>query len=314
MPLNRMRMMKMKNLIPMMTPMTSLLMKPSTPPPMPTLSPSLNPRPSKVPRSSLNPVNGRRVVGSRWHFKVKRNADGSIEHFKARLVAKGYSQHPGFDFTGTFAPTVHYSAVRAILALAALEDMEIHSLDVSNAYLNGVLEEEIYMQLPEGFEDLGKPGDVLLNKALYGLKQAGRVWFKTLADTLSKMGFIQIKSDPSIYVFLRDTLRIIIPVFVDDMTLISKSKPAIQAFIKELSTHFKLRDLGSTTQLLGIKIDRDRPSRTISLSQGSISLTCWRGMGCLTANLSPPLCPLASNSPPPWLPPPLIRKNPDTFF
>ena len=104
-------------------------------------------------------------------------------------------------------------------------------------------------------------------KAIYGLKQAGRVWSKTLADTLSKMDFTQIKSDPSVYVFLRDTLRIIIPVFVDDMTLISKSKSAIQAFIKELSTHFKLRDLGPTTQLLGFKIDRDRPSRSISLSQ-----------------------------------------------
>jgi len=94
-------------------------------------------------------------VGSKWHFKVKRNSDGSVERFKARLVAKGYSQRPGFDFTETFAPTVRYSAVRAILAIAGLEDMEIHSLDISNAYLNGVLEEEIYMQLPEGFEDIG---------------------------------------------------------------------------------------------------------------------------------------------------------------
>ena len=190
-----------------------------------------------------------------------------MECFKARLVAKGYSQRPGFDFTETFAPTVRYSAVRTIPALAGLEDMEIHSLDISNAYLNGVLEEEVCMQLPEGFEEIGKPGDALLKKATYGLKQAGRVWSKTLADTLTKMDFTQIKSDPSVYVFLRDNLRIIIPVFVDDMTIISKSSPAIQAFIKELSTHFKLRDLGPTTQLLGFKIDRDRPSRTISLSQ-----------------------------------------------
>jgi len=77
--------------------------------------------------------------------------------------------------------------------------------------------------------------------ALALTSQAGRVWSKTLADTLTKMDFTQIKSDPSVYVFLRDTLRIIIPVFVDDMTLISKSKPSISAFIKELSTHFKLR-------------------------------------------------------------------------
>jgi len=92
-----------------------------------------------------------------------------------------------------------------------LEGMEIHSLDIFNAYLNGVLEEEVYMQLPEGFEDLGDPGYVfLLMKATYGLRQAGRVWSKTLAATLSKMGFTQIKSDPSVYVFLRDTLKIII--------------------------------------------------------------------------------------------------------
>jgi hypothetical protein len=211
---------------------------------------------------------GKKVIGSKWVLRVKRNSDGSVERFKARLVAKGYSQRPGFDFTETFAPTVRYSAVRTILALAALEDMEIHSLDISNAYLNGVLEEEVYMQLPEGFEDIGRPGDVLLlKKATYGLKQAGRVWSKTLSDTLAKMGFSQIKSDPSVYVFLRDSLRIIIPVFVDDMTIICKSKSAIQAFIQELSSHFKLRDLGPTSQLLGIKIDRDRPSKTISLSQ-----------------------------------------------
>ena len=117
---------------------------------------------------------GRKVVGSKWIFKVKKNIDGSVEHFKARLVAKGHSQHPGFDFTETFAPTVHYSAVRTILALAGLEDMEVHSLDISHAYLNGVLEEEVYMQLPEGFEDLGNPGDApLLKKAIYGTLTMG---------------------------------------------------------------------------------------------------------------------------------------------
>ena len=87
-------------------------------------------------------------------FKVKRNVDGSAECLEARLVAKEYSQCPGFDFYGNLCPTVYCSAVRTILALAGLEDVEIHSLDISNAYPNGVLEEEVYMQLPEGFEDL----------------------------------------------------------------------------------------------------------------------------------------------------------------
>jgi len=79
-------------------------------------------------------------------MKVKHNADGSLDRYKSRLVAKGYSQHPGFDFKETVAPTVRYSTIRIVLALAALEDLELRSIDISHAYLNGTLEEEIYMQ------------------------------------------------------------------------------------------------------------------------------------------------------------------------
>lgn len=93
----------------------------------------------------------------RWVFKVKRKADGSIERYKARLVAKGFSQRPGFDFEQTFAPTAKWAALRAILALAALEDLEVETVDISNAYLNGELEHDVYMQEPEGFQQLG-PG------------------------------------------------------------------------------------------------------------------------------------------------------------
>ena len=101
-------------------------------------------------------------------MKVKHNADGSLDCHKSRLVAKGYSQHPGFDFKETFAPTVRYSTIHIVLALAALEDLELRSIDISHAYLNGTLEEEIYMQQPEGFE-VGKPDHVCrLRKLLYG--------------------------------------------------------------------------------------------------------------------------------------------------
>jgi hypothetical protein len=88
---------------------------------------------------------GKHAIGSRWFLKVKHNADGSLDHYKARLVAKGYSQHPGFDFKETFAPTVVTSTIRIVLALAALEDLELRSIDISHAYLNGTLEEVIYM-------------------------------------------------------------------------------------------------------------------------------------------------------------------------
>ena len=199
--------------------------------------------------------------------EIKHNADGSLDRYKARLVAKGYSQCPGFDFKETFAPTVRYSTIRIVLALAALEDLELHSVDISHAYLNGTLEEEIYMTQPEGFE-VGGPDHVCkLVKSLYGLKQAGRVWNKTLHSALSSMGFKHVQSDHGLYIYLRDDVRLLMPVFVDDITLACKDGAKIDSVIQELSQHFKLRDLGPTTQLLGIEIHRDRPNRQLSISQ-----------------------------------------------
>ena len=210
---------------------------------------------------------GKKAIGSRWFMKIKRLADGSIDRYRARLVAKGYSQRPGFDFLETFAPTVRVSAVRIILAIAALEDLELRSVDISHAFLNGHLEEEIYMEQPEGFEVGGPEYVCKLKKSLYGLKQAGRVWNKKLHATLEKMGFHRINSDNSVYVFMRDDVRIFLPVFVDDITLACKSSSVLDATIKELASHFKLHDLGPTSYLLGIKIERDRPNHRIYLSQ-----------------------------------------------
>ena len=117
----------------------------------------------------------RKAIGCRWVFKVKRKADGTIERYKARLVAKGFSQRPGFDFNETFAPTAKFAAIRTILALSGLHDLHLHSIDISHAFINGDLDEEVYMQQPEGFP-LGRPNQVLwLWKSIYGLKQASRI-------------------------------------------------------------------------------------------------------------------------------------------
>ncbi|GBE78927.1 predicted protein [Sparassis crispa] len=210
---------------------------------------------------------GKRAIGSGWVFKVKHNADGSVERYKGRLVAKGHSQRPGFDYTEVFAPTFRQPALRLILALAAAEDLELHSVDISSAFLNGDLEEEIYMQQPEGFHQGGPEMVCRLNKSLYGLKQGARQWNKKLHEVLTKMGFTRLQSDRSIYVYIREDVRIIVPVFIDDMTLASKSKKALDDTVKELKSYFKLRDLGSTQFLLGIDIKRDRAKHTISLSQ-----------------------------------------------
>jgi hypothetical protein len=210
---------------------------------------------------------GRKAIGSRWVFKVKRNADGSIERHKARLVAQGFAQRPGFDYTETFAPTPKWAALRAILALAALEDLELESVDISSAYLNGELEEEVYMKQPEGFMEKGSDWYWHLLKSLYGLKQAGRCWHKKLNEVLESLGFKRTICEHSIWVYHRGDVRIIIPVFIDDMTIAAKSKQDIQKVKNDLKAHFKLRDLGPTSFLLGVEVKRDRSKRTLTLSQ-----------------------------------------------
>jgi hypothetical protein len=212
----------------------------------------------------------RKPIGSRWVFKIKHGADGQIERYKARLVAKGYAQRRGIDYNEVFAPTMRWASIRLILALAALWDWEVESLDVSNAYLNGVLPEDVavYMEQPEGFKNEEYPNWVCrLVKGLYGMKQAGRLWYQKLGEVLEKLGFQRLVSDPSIYVWEKTGIRVILPAFVDDLTLVSKSKALIQETKTALSKAFKIRDLGPITFLLGVHITRDRSKRTLSLSQ-----------------------------------------------
>ena len=215
---------------------------------------------------------GRKPVGSRWVFLIKRKSDGTIDRYKARLVAKGYSQAPGIDYDEVFAPTTRLASLRAILAQAAMNGDHIESIDVANAYLNGEIEDEfeVYMTQPEGFEVTNPNGAkwvARLKKGLYGLKQSGRLWYQKLADELERIGFTQIKSDPSIYIWEKNSIRVTLPVFVDDITIISKDKSKIDWVKASLAKVFKLKDLGPTSYLLGIKVDYDHLKKVLQLSQ-----------------------------------------------
>ena len=113
------------------------------------------------------------MIGLRCVYKIKHNEDGSIQKYKARLVAKGYSQQPGIDFNETYAPVVRMETIRSVLALAAQFKLQVYQLDVKLAFLNGELEEEVYVEQPQGYIIKGKEDKVYrLQKALYGLKQA----------------------------------------------------------------------------------------------------------------------------------------------
>ncbi|PNX59999.1 hypothetical protein L195_g051704 [Trifolium pratense] len=131
----------------------------------------------------------RKAIGCKWVFRIKENPDGSINKYKARLVAKGFHQLQGFDFNETFSPVVKPLTIRLILTLAISYKWPLQQLDVNNAFLNGVLEEEVYMQQPQGFENSDPSMVCKLHKALYGLKQAPRQWFDKLTTTLLQFGF-----------------------------------------------------------------------------------------------------------------------------
>ena len=201
-------------------------------------------------------------------FQVKYKANGSLECYRAHLVAKGYSQKPHLDYTETFAPVVKFAALQTIIAIAATEDLELNSLDISSAFLNGDLEEEIYMSQLEGFAVPGKEHLVChLKKSLYGLKQSPRQWYHKLNNMFMQLGFQCIKSDNCIHVWAKDSLQIIIPVFVDDPTLAATGCPLMDSIKAELMCKFKMWDLGPLDYILGIQVIQDHSKCLIYLSQ-----------------------------------------------
>jgi transposase InsO family protein len=140
------------------------------------------------------------VVSSKWLFKIKHVVDGSIEKYKARFVARGFSQKEGIDYEETFAPVARYTSIRTIIALAAKMKWKLHQMDVKTAFLNGVIEEEVYIEQPQGFEVEDKKTHVCkLKKALYGLKQAPRAWYGRIDSFLTSLGFTKSKADSNLY-------------------------------------------------------------------------------------------------------------------
>jgi histone deacetylase 1/2 len=133
---------------------------------------------------------GKNIIGCKWVYKVKRKADGSVDRYKARLVEKGFKQRYGIDYEDTFSLVVKAFTIRLILSIAISNGWSIRQLDVQNAFLHGVLDEEVYMDQPLGYADKSHPGYVCkLERALYGLKQALRAWYARLCGKLISSGF-----------------------------------------------------------------------------------------------------------------------------
>jgi hypothetical protein len=163
---------------------------------------------------------GHRAIGLKWVFKVKKDPAGLIVKHKARLVAKGYAQRQGVDFDEVFAPVARLETVRLLLALAAHSGWQVHHMDVKSAFLNGELEEEVYVQQPPGFADAKHAGHVLkLHKALYGLRQAPRAWNAKLHDSLQSLGFERCPLEHALYRRGGCDNFLLIGVYVDDLII-----------------------------------------------------------------------------------------------
>ena len=210
---------------------------------------------------------GRKVVGCKWVFKLKHSCDDTVERFKARLVAKGYTQKYGIDYDETFSPVVRFSSIRCLLAFAVQNDFLIHQMDVETAFLNGKLDEEIYMQQPEGYV---KPGEehlvCKLEKSLYGLKQSSRCWNKVFQECIEKIGFIQASADPC--VFTRNDALTIIGVHFDDLMILARNITQMRSVKDSLKLQFKMKDMGELHYYVGVCIVQDVKNKQVFLHQG----------------------------------------------
>ena len=210
---------------------------------------------------------GKKAIGSKWVYKVKTNSDGSFERYKARLVARGFDQKFGSDYDETFCPVVRMESLRTLMSLSTQRGLELHHVDVHTAFLNGTLQEEVYMKQPPGYEKEGEEHLVCrLSKSIYGLKQSSRCWNMALDAHLKSVGFSQLKSDPCIYASGGED-SFYIGVYVDDMILAGNDKAKMKSVKKKLSSKFDIKDLGKLSYFLGMSIAQNQEEKKTWIGQ-----------------------------------------------
>ncbi|KAI3503838.1 hypothetical protein L1887_32292 [Cichorium endivia] len=207
-----------------------------------------------VPRPSNH-----RVIGTRWVFQNKLDDMGTVVRNKAKLVAKGYSQIEGLDYDETYAPVARLEAIRIFLAYAAHKNIIVHQMDVKIAFLQGDLQETVYLQQPPGFEDLSRPNHVYcVNKAVYGLKQSPRAWCEALSTFLVSSGYRRGVIDPTFFVRFHQNHIMIVQVYVDDIIFGSTNQAMVDEFAKVMTDKFHMSMNREINFFLGLQIKQTK--------------------------------------------------------
>ena len=223
---------------------------------------------------------GRKIISTKWVLRIKWNPEKTVPLYKARLCARGFTQVYGVDFDETYSPTLSKAGLRLILAVAVQLGMHIHSVDCKNAFLNGEIDRDIYLEQPAHFIAKGTTAQshvCKLVKALYGLKQSPLIWNHTLRDSLKEKGFEQLEGEPCIFVkrgtiegsnkrsynLLKSWKHIadnedfcILGIYVDDITIVAKTTARIQEAKDIIGNAFKIKDEGEITKIVGIEIKK----------------------------------------------------------
>ncbi|GJW54778.1 zinc finger, CCHC-type containing protein [Tanacetum coccineum] len=210
---------------------------------------------------------GCRPLGCKWIFKRKLKVDGTVEKFKARLVIQDFKQKSGIDYFDTYAPVARISTIRLLIAMASIHNLIIHQMDVKTAFLNGELEEEVYMNQSLGFILSGNENKVYkLVKSLYRLKQEPKQWHQKFDEVVLSNGYLLNQDDKCLHSkFDASGKGVIICLYVDDMLIFGTDQVQVDLTKEFLSLRFSMKDMGEADVILGIRIKHE--SNGISISQ-----------------------------------------------
>ncbi|KAK2410077.1 putative mitochondrial protein [Trifolium repens] len=228
------------------------------------------------------------VIGTKWVYKNKSDENGTVTRNKARLVAQGYTQIEGLDFDETFAPVARLESIRLLLGVACILKFKLYQMDVKSAFLNGYLQEEVYVEQPKGFVDPEHPNYVYkLKKALYGLKQAPRTWYERLTQFLEEQGYRKGGSDKTLFVKQEKGKFIIAQIYVDDIVFGGMSNAMVQHFVQQMQSEFEMSLVGELTYFLGLQIKQMDDTIFISQSKYARNIIKKFGMDNATHKRTP---------------------------